>query len=193
MQWLACKTEDFSREDYARAYENLTPSRKEHIDRFRKAEDRRRSLAGELLAQRLLREKFNVTDAVLYRSENGQPALCGCDLFVSIAHCGDMAVCAVSEEPVGIDIERIRPMDLAAARHVCVAEELQYLLEGNPIPEKGTLCEDAVLLRRFYEIWTAKEAYFKKQGTGITNLRSVNILPIKRQIFTLEDYLIQII
>jgi phosphopantetheinyl transferase len=30
------------------------------------------------------------------------------------------------------------------------------------------------LLTRFFKIWTAKEAYFKQQGTGITDLKAVH-------------------
>lgn len=191
MKWLSCKISAFSREDYDRAYRQLSPSRKEHIDRFRLPGDKSRSLAGQLLAEKLLAQAYNLTDVQLDREENGRPALIGCDLFVSIAHCEDMVVCAVSKRPVGIDVERIRPIDLAAARHVCVEEELDYLLGGKPA-EPG-LCQDPETLKRFYEIWTAKEAYFKKCGTGITNLKSVNILPMERQCFQEEDYFIQII
>ena len=191
MNWLACKTTDFSQTDYDRAYRQLTPARKAHIDRFRLSSDKTRSLAGELLAEKLLAETYGLTDVQLDRAENGRPVLKDSALHISIAHCEDMVVCTVSEDPVGIDVERIRPIDLGAARHVCVEEERDYLLYGKPA-EPG-LCRDPEILKRFYEIWTAKEAYFKKCGTGITNLKSVNILPMERQCFQIEDYFIQVI
>ena len=178
MYWLSCKLTDFSEEDYAFAYAQLTSDRKEHIDRFQKEEDRHRSLAGELLVQKLLSQLG--LSARLHRDGKGRPYLDGSDFFVSIAHCEEMVVCALAKEPVGIDVEKIRPIDVQkAARHVCTPEELAYL-QDEP-------------LTRFYEIWTGKEAWFKKQGTGIQNLKSVNILPLKRQLYRLEDYLVQII
>lgn len=178
MDWAACKVTDFSAFEYDAAYGKLSSDRKAHIDRFQKPEDRTRSLAGELLVQKLL-QKHSV-EAKLHRDEKGRPYLEGSDLFVSIAHCEALVVCAIDEKPIGIDVEKIRPIDVeAAARHVCTPEEQAYL-QGDP-------------LTRFYEIWTGKEAWFKKQGTGIQNLRSVNILPLERQLFRQEDYLIQIV
>ena len=177
--WLSCKVTDFSEADYCRAYEQLSPDRKAHIDRFQKPADRTRSLAGQLLVGKLLSQLGLC--ATLHRDEKGRPYLQGCDYFVSIAHCEDLVVCALDEKPVGIDVEKIRPIDVAAAaRHVCTPEEHRYLQAGDS-------------LTRFYEIWTGKEAWFKKQGTGIQNLRSVNILPLERQLHRIEDYLIQII
>lgn len=193
MNWIACKTAVFSREDYDRAYRQLTLARKKHIDRFRLPEDKIRSLAGQLLAEKLMAETYGLAEIKLDRAENGRPFLKDSDLYISIAHCEDMVACAVSEHAVGIDVEKLRPIDLGAARHVCVEEEMAYLLEGLPLPTGRELCRDPEILKRFYEIWTAKEAYFKKCGTGITNLKSVNILPMERQCFQIEDYLIQII
>lgn len=178
MYWLSCKVTDFSEADYCRAYEQLSPDRKAHIDRFQKPADRTRSLAGQLLVGKLLSQLGLC--ATLRRDEKGRPYLQGCDYFVSIAHCEDLVVCALAKEPVGIDVEKIRPIDVEkACRHVCTPEELAYL-QDEP-------------LTRFYEIWTGKEAWFKKQGTGIQNLKSVNILPLKRQLYRLEDYIVQII
>ena len=48
------------------------------------------------------------------------------------------------------------------------------------------------VIRRFFEIWTGKEAWFKMQGTGITDLKSVNVLQLNRQLHSMEDYMIQI-
>ena len=178
MYWLSCKLTDFSREEYDIAYKNLSPSRKDHIDRFQKEADRARSLAGELLAQKLL-DRLGLA-GTLHRDEKGRPYLTGCDLFVSIAHCEDRVVCAADTKPVGIDIEKIRPIDVAsAARHVCAPEELDYLQKDS--------------LTRFYEIWTGKEAWFKKQGTGIQGLKGVNILSLERQVFYGDGFVIQII
>lgn len=176
MRWAACHTADFSEQALRRAYECLSPSRKEHIDTLRKPEDKIRSLCGELLVEKLLAE-CGITEAKLHRYANGQPYLSGCDLFVSISHSEDMVACAVSDAPVGIDIQKIRPISPALSRHLCTPEEAEYA---------GTS------LHRLYEIWTGKEAWFKKQGTGITDLKSVNILPLSRQVHILGDYMLQI-
>lgn len=190
MNWLCAHISDFTQDDYDAAYRRLTPSRKAHIDRFRLEQDRSRSLAAEILIKRLLRDRYGVRESVIIRQPNGCPAVRDSALYISLAHCDEMVVCAADTAPVGIDIERIRPIRFRAAQHVCTPEELAYLLEDRQAPE--LLTEEDMLLR-FFEIWTAKEAFFKKEGTGITDLRSVNILPLRRSIFREGDYLIQII
>lgn len=178
MKWKICRTCDFTQQEYAAVYEQLSPSRKAHIDAFSNAAARQNSLAGELLLRRLLSEA-GIT-AVPERLPSGQPVLSGSDLHVSISHCDDRVVCAVSSEAVGIDIEKIRPIRPGMMERVCTAEELRYVRSGNET-------------ERFFEVWTAKEAYFKMVGTGITNLQAISILTLSRQVFRQEDYLIQIV
>lgn len=190
MYWTLCDVSSVSNSALQHTYDTLTPSRKVHIDRLRRREDQVRSLAAEVLVQQLLQTHFHITDAALCRGDSGQPYLTGCDLFVSISHSDQKVACAVSQTPVGIDIEKIRPVDLNLCRHVCVEEEKQYVLGDLPQWPAG-LCRDTEILQRFFEVWTAKEAYFKKLGTGITDLKSVNILPMERHIPVLDDYILQ--
>ena len=189
MHWTYCHIDGVTAQELQKAYDGLAMSRKAHIDRLRQEKDRIRSLVGELLVQRLLAERYGIKDAKLNRKENGQPYLTGCSLYVSITHCEDLVACAVSENPVGIDLEKIRPVDLKLCRHVCQPEEKAYVLGSHPEGQ----CREEKVLQRFFEIWTAKEAYFKKCGTGITDLKSVNTLPIRGQIHRLGDYILQII
>lgn len=178
MKWLQCRTGDFTEQEFAAVYEKLSPSRKAHIDAFSNPAARRCSLAGELLLRRLLLDAG--IEAVPERLPSGQPVLPGNPAFVSISHCDDRVVCAVSRTPVGIDIEKIRPIRPGMMERVCTTEELRYVRSGNEA-------------ERFFEVWTAKEAYFKMMGTGITNLQAINILTLPRQVFRQDDYLIQIV
>ena len=193
MEWLYCKVSDYTREEYESTYKKLSPSRKERIDRFAKEKDRVCSLAGELLLKKLLLEKYNLTDAVIEAESSGKPVLKNSDLYISISHSDDRVVCVADNSSVGIDIERIKPIKAGLISRVCVEEELRYVLGEKDYFKGNSLCEDSEILNRFFEIWTAKEAYFKKCGTGITDFKSVNILPLKRKIFHIDDYLIQIV
>ena len=100
--------------------------------------------------------------------------------------------CAVSREPVGIDIEEIRPIKIKLCDRVCVDEEKSYVLGDWQGADDG-LCKDPEVTQRFFEIWTGKEAYFKKLGTGITDLKSVNILHLPRQVEIADGYMVQMI
>ena len=193
MHWAHCKTTDFSQDELQYAYQQLSPSRKDRIDRLRRQEDKVRSLAAELLVYQQLKEHWNIPSAKLHCKATGQPYLPNHSLHVSISHCDEMVACAISQVPVGIDVERIRPVPFPLFRHICTPEELQHLLNNSAPPANQTLCHDENTLRLFFEIWTAKEAYFKKCGTGITDLKSVNTLSLQRQLYIVEDYFIQIV
>ena len=173
MNWLMCRTCDFEEQEYAAVYTQLSDSRRAHIDAFTNPAARKCSLAGELLLRKLLaREGIR---AIPERAPSGQPVLPGSEAFVSISHCDDRVVCAVSSAPVGIDIEKLRPVRDGMAQRVCTPEELAYAGQD---------------MTRFFEIWTAKESYFKMKGTGITNFQAVNTLTLDKQFFARDGYLI---
>ena len=98
-------------------------------------------------------------DLAFVAGEAGKPALTGGPRF-SLAHSGDhalLAVCADAE--VGADLELVRA-ELArppsAERFFSPAERAE--LDVLPEPER---------VRRFFQLWTAKEAYRKATGEGL--------------------------
>jgi 4'-phosphopantetheinyl transferase len=93
------------------------------------------------------------TPSFLY-NEYGAPYLENGPYF-SISHCKQGIAVAVSETPIGIDIEAIRPFNEGLMRKTMNSEEQTYILSSlNPEIE-------------FIRLWTQKEAYVKMQGTGI--------------------------
>ena len=191
MYWQFQEVSRLTREQLAQAYDRMAPSRRDHIQRFRREEDRDRSLAGEWLLRQLLQTHWNLSSPQILRQENGRPILEDGALFISIAHSDDLVVCAADERPVGIDVEKCKPFRWALAERICTPEEWEYLCRG--VCPEGALCTEEAVISRFYEIWTGKEAWFKMLGTGLQDLRSVNVLPLKRQVFRQGDYLIQIV
>ena len=99
---------------------------------------------------------------------HGRPELAGIgDLSFSLSHSESLALVAVvSGARVGVDVEIERPrsrLDALAAR-VLSAEEHAEWLDAEP-PAR---------VHAFLRLWTAKEAYLKAIGTGITqSLRDV--------------------
>ncbi len=180
MNWSYCFLDSIPDTEYNIIYNSLSPTRREYIDSLKKEHTRRQSLAGEFLVKKLLRESFKLKNPVISRNEIGQPYVEGSDVYISISHSGNLVAAAADRKPIGIDAEQIKPRNLRLIERVCTPEEKEYILSGDK-------------LKRFYEIWTGKEAYFKKQGTGITDLKSVNIPELNRFIFTLDNYIIQIV
>ncbi len=177
MKWNYLLLSSCSQETLECVYNSLSPTRKAHIDRMKREQARRQSLAGELLARQLLLE-LGLPEPVIHRAENGRPYVDGDRAYISIAHSGELVVCAAAFTPIGIDAEQLRPIHPGLPERVCVPQELEYVGRDT---------------HRFFEIWTAKEAYFKKLGTGITDFQSVNTLELPRTHFMLHDCMVQII
>jgi len=81
------------------------------------------------------------------------------DLKFSTSHSGNSGVIAVvSDIPVGVDVEVIRPIDTAvfSERVLSPAERIEY---QRSIPEDR--------LTMIYRAWTAKEALIKGMGLGL--------------------------
>ena len=190
MKWLLASVGDFEKSEYDYVYANLSPSRKRRVDRYKREEDRIRSLLCELLLKKILCG-LGEEKAVLETADNGRPFLKNSSLFVSMSHSEEKAVCAVSEKEIGIDIERIKPINSALIDRVCTRNEMRYVMPQ--IGEKAATIENRAVLERFYEVWTAKEAYFKKMGTGITDLKSVDVTSLEKKVIIEDDYLITII
>lgn len=89
--------------------------------------------------------------------------------YLNISHTDGFSVCIVSDMNVGIDIEKVEPIDLTIAKNYFAQAEYQYIMNG---------CNDQEQLNRFFEVWTLKECYIKMLGTGIYKaLDSFSITP----------------
>ena len=111
--------------------------------------------------------------------QNGKPYLVGSDLFISLSHSEEGVAAVVSETPVGIDIEKIKPITDKLINYVCNENEKEYIESG----------EDREY--RFFTVWTAKEAFFKKNGGS--GVRAVDTTLFEKSVYKIEDYLITIV
>lgn len=94
---------------------------------------------------------------VIYKTEYGKPYLKDYpDTHYNISHTKSAIVCAVSDEPVGVDIERSKEINKRIVKHFFTVIEQDYVLENICYQDE-----------RFIEIWTKKEAYVKWIGQGI--------------------------
>ena len=109
----------------------------------------------ELLAEwsRVHQLPINQQPIFLY-NDYGAPYIEGGPHF-SISHCKRGIAVAVSENPIGIDIEAIRTFSPELMRKT-MNEDEQLRITSSAIPEV-----------EFIRLWTQKEALLKLQGTGI--------------------------
>ena len=111
--------------------------------------------AGWLLRQALERAGVPVEAQRFAVNPWGKPELAGNSrVHFNLSHSGMWAVCAVSDHAVGVDVELPRCSMTVAERHFC-PEELRHL------PQQ----DQSLVLNR---LWTAKEAFVKAIGRGLT-------------------------
>lgn len=164
------KKENITDEQCRRCIELMEPERRAAVERISHQGVRESTVCGEWLAKRMLSEACGipVEDIRLVREENGKPYAWNLPLYFSISHSGDHVACAVSERPVGLDIEEKRARDVSAARRICSGKELDYILVGDG--------EERLL--RFLRVWTAKEAYVKLTGEGIKGMKKADFFEL---------------
>lgn len=135
----------------------LPEERKAKVLRYRRENDRKVSVVSYLLLAYALFMEFGVSTITLAYTDIGKPYLLDCpDFHFNISHCPQGCVCAVSDKPIGVDIQDIRPFSQAIANHCCSSEEL-LLLEQSTDP---AAC--------FTRMWAMKESYLKMTGEGIS-------------------------
>lgn len=115
-------------------------------------------LKSYLMVAELLQKEFGLERFRIEVGEHGKPYLSGHkDIHFNISHCQKAIAVAVSDRPIGIDVESFRHFnDALVNRTMNDSEKAEILASGDP---EGT----------FSAFWTRKEAVFKLEGTGITD------------------------
>lgn len=142
--------------------------RRERINKFQFDIDRKLSLYSELLVRYQACKELNLLNnqIVFEKSKNGKPLLGDHPEFhFNISHTRNAIAIAFSNNEIGVDVELIKPVDLAIANRFFTSSEQEYITSHDN-PDYA-----------FYEVWTKKESYIKYLGTGLsTPLNSFNVL-----------------
>jgi 4'-phosphopantetheinyl transferase len=128
----------------------LPENERSRIARLKHEVDRVRSIMGLLLLRQCSSEhEFND----LTRTEFGKPFIRSKKNFFNISHSGNFVVFIESLcQPVGIDVEEIRPIDINEFKFIMREDEwLDYQENGQ-----------------FFTLWTQKEALIKALGVGFS-------------------------
>lgn len=131
------------------------------INRFVQKEDALRALTSDILSRIsiCIRLKIRNNDIHIVTNKYGKPLFQGNDeLHFNNSHSGQWVVCAISDSPVGIDVEKVRDIDFNIGEH-CFSEKEYLDLSAQTAEAK---------LDYFYDLWTLKESYIKAVGLGLS-------------------------
>ena len=186
---------NITKEEYEKWYSLMGDEKKLRIDKYRFTDDQKRSIAGEMLAKTTIGKYLDIPaeQIKLAQGKSGKPYAVNFNIEFNISHCEEIVVCAINNTPVGIDIERIRPISPEVAKKFFTIAEQKYILGKTPCAEDYDTEFNDVQLKRFFECWTAKEAYLKYTGEGLTdNLSALEIDNTHITKIIENDYIISI-
>ncbi|GIN69094.1 MULTISPECIES: 4'-phosphopantetheinyl transferase family protein [Bacillus] len=135
--------------------------KREKINRYRYPEDANRTLIGDVLARSIIRETFGLPyDRITFTAGRyGKPSAEGLpDFHFNISHSGSWIVCAAGDCPVGVDVEKIKPVNFDIAERFFSPEEHRDLMAKS----------ESERLSYFYHLWTMKESFVKQAGKGLS-------------------------
>ncbi len=172
MKLYIANLSDFPESDYNETFNMMSDERKASVLRYRNENDRRRSVLGERLARKGISALFGISEREIEfaRTEKGKPFAVNANAHFSISHSKDLVVCAVDDREIGVDVELIREIEMRVTKIACTEQDRDFIFEPHNENER---------ILRFFEVWTAKEAYFKYLGTGIEGLKTVDYSEIK--------------
>lgn len=150
-----CLSDEFDEVFYSKAKPFLPREKAQVIEEFKSEKAKKESFSAWLLASYGFKEK-KVKNTGLSFLENGKPCLASGEICFSLSHTGGISFCAFSKSNLGIDAEKPRTYEQRIEKRVLCPNELEKL-------EKSENRN-----RDFFRLWTAKEAYSKFTGQGIS-------------------------
>ena len=115
---------------------------------------------AELLLNRSLEQCTDVqTPARYHRNEHGKPYLTETpEIYVNWSHSRDYVICAISDQEVGIDLQKMDREPKENLIRKALTEEEQEFYRSVPKPERQKL---------FYQYWSVKESFLKAEPVFI--------------------------
>ena len=168
--------EDIWAFDLQAALKEISEQRREQALKFKYEQGQRLCVLAYLLLKQALREGYGITENPVFEyNEHGKPSIVGHpEIFFNLSHCKEAAICVVSDQPVGVDVEGIREYRESLVNYTMNDEEITLI--------KSAENHAAAFIR----LWTMKEATTKLIGTGISNDMKTVIDPTKYKYTTVD-------
>ena len=151
--------EDIWAFDLQAALKEISEQRREQALKFKHEQGQRLCVLAYLLLKQALSETYGITDNPIFEyNEHGKPSIVGHpEIYFNLSHCKEAIVCAVSDKPVGVDVESHREFSDSLINYTLNDEEIAEIKKSDNVAAT------------FIRLWTMKEATSKLIGTGITH------------------------
>ncbi|MBR0472111.1 MAG: 4'-phosphopantetheinyl transferase superfamily protein [Methanosphaera sp.] len=156
-----CNVKDLKLE---KAIKKVSQKRQEKINKYHFTKDKKLSCGAELLLNHLLQEE-NITNPIYEEDFYKKPYIQNHKIEFNLSHSKEMVACAISDKPIGIDIEYIdKNIDLDIAKHYFYNNEYENIIQAKD------------QAKEFFKYWVLKESFMKYTSLGFNiNLDEFNI------------------
>ena len=135
----------------------LSVERIEKVSRLKSVSQKSLSAVVYLLLRYALATKYGINELVSFEyGKNEKPRLKDFPyIHFNLSHTANAVACALSDSPIGVDVQRISNISDKVAERVLTKQEFKEFLQAcNP----GEF---------FCKVWTIKESVLKQTGQGI--------------------------
>ena len=152
-------SEDIWEFDLEAALREISGQRREQALKFKHEQGQRLCVLAYQLLKEGLQKEYGLTGNPIFEyNEHGKPSIVGHpEIYFNLSHCKEAVVCAISDKPVGVDVESHREFSESL---------INYTMNDE---EKAEIRKSHNVAAAFIRLWTMKEATSKLIGTGITH------------------------
>ena len=145
--------------DLDAALGKISGQRREQAVKFKHELGQRLCVLAYQLLKQGLSEVYGIEENPVFEyNEHGKPSIIGHpEICFNLSHCKAAAICAISDQPVGVDVESVRSFNESLVRYTMNEDEIRQIESS----------EDQAVA--FIRLWTMKESAMKLIGTGISN------------------------
>ena len=137
--------------------ESLSEGRKKRLLAIQDAAYRKQVIMSEFLLRYMLKKFCGVVweEVKVLEGRYGKPYIYGKNekIKFNISHTDKAVICAISNDEIGVDIEKVKPLEYKKISRIFTSEEQTKIISSDS-------------LAMFYEVFTKKEAYTKMLGVG---------------------------
>jgi len=151
-------SEDIWDFDLDAALVEISEQRREQAVKFKHELGQRLCVLAYQLLKQGLSEVYGIRENPQFEyNEHGKPSIVGHpEIYFNLSHCKEAAICVVSDQPVGVDVESVRSFNDSLVHYTMNEDEIREIESA----------EDRAVA--FIRLWTKKEAALKLEGTGIS-------------------------
>ena len=165
MEYLYSKLIDFKHDTIKEFYNTLNDLDKNTYNNYKNSLRKKQFICGRILLNKLLKNYYNIEykDVIINNNKNGKPYIRNYPIYFNISHSNNYVICVISNNEIGVDIEKIKTTNIRTISQYATNDEIKYIFSNKKNINK-----------RAIEIYTLKESFFKMKGLNLNNIKNIN-------------------